>query len=394
MQRTLPKPRQPVTVQPASSFWTAASALFATVAVLKGLRRPAPWAVSQLRITYLHGFLKRGLLGQLLYTAHLRSLLAVNVFCALELATLLVLLAGFTWQSGLLHRRHNPALVAAFAGSYAVTFLAHLAGYHDIALYALTIAALLVRNPRRRFLLALPLCLVAPLVHELFLLTALPVLLFSFFTGCDRTSRRYAAVLVALAALSTLGLATRPALSPAAVASLTADTVARTPFPFDTRSFGVLGLSLRQNLQLNAHVIRHRWGWWSDSAVAAVVLGPLAFLLLFRSWRLAPGGQLRAALLCASLAPLLLNLISWDSVRWATLCALSSFLNLALLQRAAPPSRRATGTIAERHAAILVMGLGLASGHGLMDSARINPYPFFPPALRPTILRHDQRHLL
>lgn len=394
MQHSLTQQSRAASVASPSPFWSGAAGLFGVVALLKGLRRPGAWAISQLEITYIHGFLKRGLLGELLYIAHLRSRRALIAFCLAEVAALVVLLALLTWQSGLLHRRGSPVLVAAFAGSYAMTFLAHLAGYHDLALYALVVAVVLVRNLRLRFLLAFPLCLFAPLIHENFLLTALPVLLFSFLAEGNEHSYRYVVALLTLSGLLTLGLATHAPLSPSALDSFVRETVARTPFAFDPHSLGILGLSLRQNVELNADVIRHQWGWWADSAVAVLVLGPLVVLLLHRAWRIAPSRALRAALLCASIAPLLLNSIGWDNVRWATLCALSSFGNLALLSRAAGPRPRMAATSAERHAAILVMGLGLASGHGLMDSARINPYPFFPSFLRSAIARHDNWPML
>ena len=375
-----------------TGFWCLASGLFGGIALLKGLRAPGVWAMSQLQITYFQGFVKRGLTGQLLYLLHIRSKHAVQAFCAAELLCLAGLLAVFTWKCGLLSKDGQPILVAAFAGSYAVTFLAHLIGYQDISLYALVVAVLLIRHPRTRFLVAIPACIVALLIHENFLVTALPALLFSFVV--DRESDRseiptiYACALLTIAILVTVSISLKSSLSPQALETFKQATVARAAYPVDASVLGVLGFSAAENLRLNSEVISQNWWWWAELGVAVLSIGPLLALMMHRASK-TTHGLLKAAFFAASLAPLLLNIIGWDNVRWVSLCALTTYINLGLLNRSCVTEGRASVSLREQQAAILVLGLGLASGYGLMDGKKVNPYPFFPPTIRPAALRHD-----
>lgn len=375
-----------------SRFWPTASILFGSLAVLKGFRLPGQWALSQRQITYRYGFVKRGLLGQLLYLAHIRSQHRVELFCFLELALLFGLLVLFTWQSDLLSERRNPLLVAAFAGSYAVTFLTHLVGYQDIALYTLALSVILVRSVQTRFLLAIPCCVIGLLIHENFLLSAMPTVLFSFFAGprqvVSRKASAYSGVLIVVGVVIFFGIALEASLSGHALEQFKRDTLAGAPYPVDPQILNVLGMSVVDNLKLNLQVISQGWWWWAELGVAVMVLGPLILLIFYSAGGLTEG-RIRAAFWCASLSPLLLNVIGWDNVRWASLCSLSAYINLGLLSRSAAADTAQPAAMRERQVAVLVLGLGLASGHGLMDCKKINPYPFFPPAVRPIIVRHD-----
>ena len=388
MQHGGPRPG----MQEVSRFWCVASLLFGAVALLKGLRVPGGWALAQLQITYIHGFVKRGLLGEALYLAHVRAKHMLEALCLLELAVLAGLLVVFTFKSGLLQQRGSPAIVAAFAGSYATTFLAHMVGYQDTVLYALSLCVVLVRDLNRRFYLAVPVCLASLLTHENFLCTAMPVILFSFLLDCPRdgTHRgaKMAAVLLGFGLVVLFGIALSPSFSPQELQSFTRDTLARAAYPVDARVLGVVGLSFTDNLKLNLHVISHNWWWWAEGCVALLTLGPLCALMIYRASASVQGWR-AATFLLASLSPLLLNFIGWDNVRWSTLCALSTYLNLGLLHRSIPEEMRKTASLREQQAAILVLGLGLASGHGLMDGEKGNPYPFFTPAIRPAVIRHD-----
>lgn len=352
---------------------------------------PSTWALSQLQISYVSGFVKRGLTGQLLYVAHLRSAHAVVVFCLLELSLLIALVAWFTWRSGLLSKRGCPPLVAAFAGSYTVTFVAHLIGYQDVTLYTLTIATVLVRDHRWRFVIALPVCILAPLIHEHFFLSAMPILLFSFFaedaSNVRQATQKYAALLFLLTTIMTIAVTNYGTLSTASFMNFQRQTLSRAQYRVDPHVLAVVEVSTVENLSMHQKVIRLNWWWWAELLVGLLVIGPLlVFLIYSASVRTRRSASIVFA--AFSLMPLLLNVVAWDNVRWLCLCALTTYCNFGLLVRSTPAGRSATNAW-EQQAAILVMGLGLASGHGLMDGQKINPYPFFPPALRPTVIRHD-----
>jgi hypothetical protein len=354
---------------------------------------PNTWALTQLQISYASAFVKRGFLGEILRLLNVRSVRGVQAFCMLELAILLGLLAILTQRSKLLSAEKNSFLVCAFAGSYVVTFLGHLDGYHDIALYALAIAVVIIPKPRVRLAIAGPLCVVALLIHENFLLTALPTILLSF--EVDRRSGRTAqmswfrpAFLVILSLIVACGLSIQPSLSVEQLGRFKESVAAHSEYPVAPGVFDVLGMSTLSNMSLNLHVIAHNYWWWVESLVAFAVLGPILWLLLRASLEGIHERMYRVSILVAGLAPLALNVIAWDNVRWVALSGLSSYINLCVLSRR-EPTVAASHAPGESYAAILVLGLGLASGHGLMDRQSINPYPFFPKLIRSAVVSHD-----
>lgn len=362
--------------------------------MLKGLRRPGAWALTQSQLDYSHGFLKRGLPGTVLdlFGIHHRRSLTVVFF--LELAVFLAVLIMLVRRSALEERFGSLVVAAIFAGSYAVTYLTHLVGYTDILNCTLAMLLLVVRGALRRFLLALVLVPVAMLIHESFLFLFLPVVLLSFVLDVvaappGRERARIAmgtALLLLLAVGITLSTSLKPNLTAAQTRQFQAEVAARVDFPLEPGVFALLDHSVAQDMRYMVIAVRVPH-WWNQLSVSIACLLPLLLVLLHFQRRLlreravlpdaAARRWLRLAVMAAVFAPLLMHLVAWDAARWNVLCILAAFLVLVVLSRQLPRGAMALSA-AERNLAIVLLALNMATGYGLFDGATVNPYPFYP----------------
>ena len=371
--------------------WRTAAVVFGVIAFGKGMRRPNLWAATQAQVDYAHGLVKRGLFGTTLgHWFHLQQYSRFAVISFVLLALLMALLVWLTARCHGLSRLGAGEPVAMFFSSFAVTFLAHLVGYLDIPLAILAVLLLLIRDTRIRFAAAIPLCLGALLIHELFLFAFLPVVLFSFLIDGLRSTatpqRRMVtvmgAVLVLLCGVAALRLALDRPMTDEQAHALQAEIAAHADFPVRIDFFEVLERSGADNLKKIADMFLHTRQQPLRFAEAAVVFLPAVLMLMIagrsavhalfagRSRRMA-----LAAALIATLSPLLLLLIGWDDARWDALVCVEAFLVLLVLARELPEAGLALPA-GYRGAAVLVLALSMATGESLMDREVVNQYPF------------------
>lgn len=372
-------------------FWQLCTALFCAFAVLKGLRAPGLWPLTQAEIDYSHGFIKRGLQGELLSLLHIHHFHALSAFFFVQLGVLFLVLGYFTWRAHVPGRFGSLAPVAVFATSYAITFLTHIVGYTDIPLAALTGGLLCMREPRRRFWTGVVFVPLALLVHESFLLMFLPVLLFSFVLDAllaEGTERKriliFAGGLALLSLAITLAFSIRGNLSSDEVDRFQEEIEARVDFDLRDDFFNVLSRPLSGSVR-EAIAGFHYPVWLVPDLVSLANLLPPVLLILFFMRRLLKSTvrdprnrkRLWAAAGLAAAAPLGMYMLGVDGGRWNTAAALIIYLEFLLLCRSLPPSSVPL-TSAQRNAVILVLAINMASGMGLFDEETIHPYPFIP----------------
>ncbi len=380
-------------------FWVLFTAVLGTFAALKGLRLPGVWAFTQSLVDYSHGFVKRGLLGAIYGAFGIYHRRGLTITYFLELTLLIILLVVFTRRSGLIERAGTPAVAGLFAGSYALTYLFHLIGYSDILNAALTIGLLLVRKAHIRFLLGLPMLACGLLIHEDFLLLFTPVLLLSFYLqgATNLLERRriwsFGLVLGVVALGLTLFTSLRTPMEDEQVDAFATYVYDRADFEVREDFFQVFTNSLAGNFAMMSRFGWHEYLWWAFQAVSICVLGPPLVLLLHFCMRLTRQAapqmrELRPAVLVAVLSPLCMHLLGLDQVRWNTWVVVDAYLALGVLAMHLPGERLRVSP-GERHALLLAIAIGMASGHGLFNGAQVNPYPFFPKLIQGWIERHD-----
>ena len=365
--------------------WHLLGFVLGAISLLKGIRFPGPWAATQAQLDYRNGFVKRGLFGTL-FTAPL-GLNHYARFAAFSFAVLtmaVVLLIVFARKSGIAERIGSGEAAAFFAAGATLLYLGNLNGYDDVFLLAVTLALLLIRKPAVRFAVALPVCIVAMLVHEGFLLLLLPVVLFSFVADAmeDRLPRVRATVFAA-----TLGLCCLlTGLLVAARAPVTINRAiqekqgiaARVDFPVRDAFFAVLTRSAAANVKLTLREQLHGEYQLSNLSGVIALLPVVALQMVYL--RLVCMGTGRIGMngwyfaLAASLAPVLMCALGYDTQRWYAFVSISAFLVLALLVRAMPNVEFAV-TQSLRNATILTIAISMAVSESML-TIHANDYPF------------------
>jgi hypothetical protein len=359
------------------------------LAFCKGIRQPNDWSYTQAQLDYSAGLIRRGFFGATL--GHWLHLNRYGHFVVASTALLLLLMAALALlaRSSKLAQRTPPGeLLAVYASSYSVSYLAHLNGYFDIPLALLCVAPLFVRRTGWRLAAAVCCTLLAIPIHEQFFFAFLPLSIVSVLFGAAtaRTAAELRLAWIGGALLAVLGLglmtylALHGSLSVAQNQQLSQSIARNADQPLDPEVLKVVSLTPRKDLEIMMSV------WRRPTFLLGQIEGLLLFvptaavlswatLLLLRRWM--PGKQRRlyAAVLLATLAPLSLHLVGWDKNRWDELLCLNAFLLLLLV------SRLAEGVTIQlpvrlRRACLLLMLLNMASGGGMLDNRTIRPFPF------------------
>jgi hypothetical protein len=370
-------------------FWRWTAVGLGAIAFGKGIREPNAWSYTQAQLDYSVGFMRRGLFG-----AALRHPLGLNLyghFAVVSTALLLLLfavLALLACRSKLAERTPPGELLAVYASSYSVTYLAHLNGYLDIPLALLCIGPLFVRSTGWRLGAAAVATVVGILIHEQFFFAFLPVLVvsvaFGAATGKTAPERKLAwtgAVLLAVLGVGmTWTMGRHAAISEAQTAQL-ARTIARTADrPLNAEVLKVLPRSLHENLEIMQTVWRRRT--FIPAQVESLLMflptaGVLSWatLLLLRRWMPGKHRWLYAGVVLATLAPLSLHLMGWDKNRWNELLCLNAFLMLLSVSRLLG-GEAVQLPVRLRRACVVAMLLNMATGGGMLDGRQIRPFPF------------------
>jgi hypothetical protein len=375
------------------SFWRLAAVLLGAIAFIKGIRIPNLWSATQAMVNYDHGMVKRGLYGATFgHWFHLERYVRFTVVSCALLVMLVGLLTWLVARSGVFTRVGFGEPVAVFVSSYAVTYLSSLIGYLDIPLAILAVATLLVRSTKMRFLFAVPVCVVALLIHELFFFVFLPVILFSFVLDAmlteDRRARMHVwvmcGVLLCVSGAVTVRMAQEKLITHAEAKALYAEDAARADFPVKPDFFSLLTRSASDNLRVMKIVYANpTWDFYFAVNVVrllpVIVLLALPVLAILKSF---PEGRTRSivrlAALVAAFSPLFMHVLGWDNARWNALACLTIFLVLLTLTRSLPVPSIALPA-GYRNAAILVIAVSMATGGGLLDDQEIKTFPFATP---------------
>ncbi len=370
-------------------FWILATVVLGSIAVIRAAGWPNTWIATQAQVSYDHGFVKRGLFGELftkplhLYTLGRFALVsyALTVVC-------LSVLILFTFRSGLQTRFTDAALATLFFSSYGLTYFVHDIGYLDPLLIALGVTLLLVRSDVLRLVFGIPVCLFGLLLHEMFLLAVVPVVLFSFLISFEvaNSSRQRSLTVIAGGALGlfatvvTIAIARQPTLGPSQLAGLITEIQTRAQFHVEANFFDVLTRSLSDNLRLMETFYYRSADWWLSQLTSVILFGPTVLLLWFgiRAVTKSAGLEHRRALrwgaAIASLSPLSMHAVGFDAVRWSSLVCITTFLVLATLcyRTRGEQVRLSRGW---KNCCILAIALNLSSG-GSQITGRMIPYPF------------------
>ena len=367
-------------------FWGASACLFAALALLKGIRLPSRWAATQGFLDYGQGFIKRGLFGE---TLSLLQVPAGHYDAFVTVSALLFLLFGVllvSWirMSGV-WRLDEGAVVALFAGSYGLTYLAQLIGYLEIPAAILVLAALLGRGRLPYVLLA---GIIGILLHESYLITFLPVtLLPMFLSAATRGSWRDLSplgVVLLVMLVVAIAVALGAPLTGQQVGKLRTAMSVSADFPLREDFFPVLVRSAADNIEIMLREMG-KGRWWLAQANALIAFMPTAALYVWlalrisasRQWAL-NAGVVRAVIVAVALCPLSLQLFGWDIYRWYALAQLTSLLTLSIVYWHIQPAQLLCSrpALALRNLVILLVAINLTTGTTLFGGYHVDTFPF------------------
>ncbi|MBB5855980.1 hypothetical protein ACFQ05_34290 [Amycolatopsis umgeniensis] len=277
---------------------TALFAIAAGVAAYTGLRLPGTWAATLQTVSLTDGFHRRFLVGTLLKPFG-QHYLVFAVASFLVLGALLTAVAIAFFRSRTESRR---LLIVAWLLLPTGGYLFHEVGYFDQMLYLLLFGALWALH-RNRPVLASAMMALSVTVHEIALLTVLPV--FGFVLLRRFPFRRACALLAPGAGLGLLILALPP-VAPGAVAKLGRE-LSTVDFAYRVDALNLFGRTQAESWRMYSitHVLLYL------VPIAIVVVG--GFLVLHRPSLTA------AAPVAAIAAPVLLAFGGWDDARWGFL---------------------------------------------------------------------------
>ena len=288
--------------RPAQGVTTALFAVAVALAGYTGFRLPGEWAATLEATSLTEGFHRRFLVGTLLHPFAVATGYDYRVFAVASFAVLGGLLAAVAIAFFRSPDGSRRMVIIAWLLLPTGGYLFHEVGYYDQVLYLLLFGALWALH-RNRPGIASALLVLSVTVHEIALLTVLPVFGFAVLR---KFPFRRACVFLAPPAVAGLVILAVPSAAPGAVDRL-GNTLAGANFSYRTDALSLFGRSQSQS-----------WGIYSITDVllylvpiAVVVIG--GFLLVHR-----PSG---AAVLpvAAIAAPLLLAFGGWDEARWGFL---------------------------------------------------------------------------
>jgi hypothetical protein len=336
------------------------TALIFAVSMFKGLRMPSLWAATHMTFNYSQGFVRRGLFGQVLrifgeeriYRYNFLFLCAVLLFVLAAIALLLLIRRMFAGDRG---DRGLQAATLVLAASPGMVFVVHEIGYLDyMGIVAVPLFNLWAARSQRLFLVfyvAILISVILALIHESMIVMFAPTMLFTMV--CHITTRgagmprRTQVLLVAHAILATVVALTASSLSgtlgtgnPEQLRALQESIARHANFPLRGDGFDALQRSLRDNLLV---VLPAHWSHPGNRnyliTSLAVTLPGLAFLGGYGVRLLGRLGITRRArlfltiiFLAATVSPLLLNFIGWDSARWNAIAFMACFFCLASIR--------------------------------------------------------------
>lgn len=368
------------------------------LALLKGLRRPNRWSATLAQIDYRDGLLKRGLWGEALRTMGIpQHRYAVFSAVAYSLFVVFLLtLSVFVSRHRLLADSRHRSMTWLFTGSFALTYIGHLVGYLDVVLITLVMATLCVERNRPKIAALMVTAIVGTLIHEMYLVTCLPVTVLWLLAPalCASPSQRvsraavsWAVVAVLLCLSLTALLALAAPTSPQSVARITAAVTARVDFPLRKDAIEVLGRSALDNVTLMLDTLKQ--GWFHDAlATSALAFLPTTCVFSLAAWRVlrmycvgARRAWLLMLLVGAVSAPISMVLLGWDVHRWFALAGINAFLVYGVAAAVARSCETGRGGRTCRPAITprLVHGLlllNLVTGCGYLDGYRTETFPF------------------
>lgn len=393
-------------------YFAPLAALLFTLSIMKGWRLPGLWSATHFTFNYSRGFIRRGLVGELLRRTHIPHIYEYRTF--LVFAWVMFAVAGL--MLALLIRRACKSApsdvdlrcaVLVMAASLANSELAHLVGYLDylglIGVIALVLMAARAKHPHTMFAWAVPFGIVSTFIHEAMALLFAPTMLFVMacrIAAQHRNGLRPAVSfgLFAASLLATfvffgfsVGIGHYGTKSPEEILALRAALQEQVNFPLRVDAFEALWRSAKENYEVlmpsfyrvvpTREVLKAAFLPLLPAQLFTLVYGGLVLgrIDVIRPVRWLLGGLFVGA----STAPLMMYLVGWDHARWHSWALYGSFVSVCAMRILLPPRTAHAAQAVFATPALLACGAAaiacdLSGELELFDGFRLQGFPFEP----------------
>ncbi len=314
-----------------------ATTLSFILALVNHLLPPKAFSATQLLFDYEFGLTRRGVVGEILGYLTGETVSVGEIYAATAILSLAGSIGFYLFLSRRMPEQTSSYLLMILAfNSFAFASFTGNTGYLDGLLLALE------SDGRSAFGLGarLLLCGFGVLVHE----NMLPyfTVLIGFDLWLSRREEKQAFLVallpVGVGFLTLLILLIFGEFSPDLAAQFAAHLKEKAGFVLDPNSTDVAGRTIGHNLALMSELrgTTKYWAWVLFDGVPLLLMSLWLIWLCNRVTGTEISGVYRLALIAAILAPLSLNVIAFDVVRFGAISVLAGFLVIALLLRHLP----------------------------------------------------------
>ncbi len=322
-----------------------AAGLSFLLALVNHLLPPKAFAATQLLFDYQFGLTRRGLAGEILNLFTGAQVSVAEIYAATAFISALGGIAFYMFMARLMPKRRSSYLILILAlNSFAFSSFIGNTGYLDGVLLALTALALSSDAAGTRgLMIRLAVTVIGVMFHE----NMLPyfTVLLAFDLWLARRGAPFALLIalspVALGFVTVAVLAKVGAFTPQQAAAFAEYVQTKAAFGLDANSTDVAGRSIGQNFALMAE-LRGTTKYWTWVLFDGLPLLAMAVWLIWLANRLLGGSDVKTRLLMigAIIAPLSLNIIAFDVVRFGVASVLAGFVVIVLLIRHSPEAAR------------------------------------------------------
>ncbi len=326
------------------NIWFALIAIIVVFSIMRGIRYPNLWVYTQFLFNYETGFVKRGMLGELMRLMGGEYFLSYQFFMQFSFAIsavntllVLVLLRRFIMS-------HNGYFLGAgmvFSSSFSLVVLAHTVGNVEHLALLVTLVALLIKTFWRKMVWVMLGMSFIVLCHEGMMVIFYPVMFMSLLLTVhqeeDRAKQRLKWVLLAIVSIGLMSLMwfmKDQILTQGEATRMRYDMQSATGKTFFDEPFVVV-LHDSETSQMAVQEFFDNKNQWQKIRNTAAVTLPSLLLLMVCFWHVARRYNIPLVYvllgMSAPLSPLLLNFFGVDVIRWFALAIMSAFLVLAAL---------------------------------------------------------------
>jgi len=356
------------------------------LSVMRGIRFPNIWSYTHFLFNYSLGFVKRGLIGEIISQLNYSYLKSYDFFLIFSTAIFLInifLLSLLLWD---FINSQKPIFLWSsllFSSSLAVVFLSHSIGYFDHIGLLITLIALKLRGFNKKIVFLLIAMPFGILVHEINLIIFFPIIFMLLVFALEADGWKADKVLLlgsfsAVVLILTVFIGNHN-LTESEASQMYNTLQANIQYPLREDAFDTLCRNANDNL----NILQSHWSSKTQFLILSqslLVTSPTFTVFICFSCLILIRTKIKYYLIVlsilASLSPLLMHFLGWDMHRWNTLAATTSFLMLYIVYTSRLKDQDITTPNYFYLIVVLLIFLNGSASIPLFDGYYVKQFPF------------------